>query len=104
MLKVFIQKKPQYIIDHFVYVMDEKYDYSIENGLIVKTSYDPQIANEPEPFLRLPGDLFESLSNAFIDHAKDNNRLDNIAKLQGKEERYKDEVGFLRELIRNQLK
>jgi hypothetical protein len=108
MLKVFIEKKPQYITDHYIYVIDEnEYYYSInEEGFIVKTAYDsdPTKANETKPFLKLTGSIFDALTSALIDHAKDNNRLDNVAKLQGKEERYKDEVGFLRELIKTQLK
>lgn len=106
MLKVFIERKPQYLTDYFIYVIDENNSYSIKDGHILQTRIDPNIPiqNEIEPFLRLTSNIFEALTTAFIDHAKDNNRLDNIAKLQGKEERYKDELGFLRELIKNQFK
>jgi hypothetical protein len=107
MLKVFIEKKPQYVTDHYIYVIDENSSYSIKDGNILQTTIDPNspiAILEIEPFLKLTKNIFEALTSAIIDHAKDNNRLDNVAKLQGKEERYKDEVGFLRELIKNQLK
>lgn len=106
MIKVFIEKKPQYITDHYIYVIDENSSYSIKDGHILQTNYSPDnpLKHDIEPFLKLTGNIFEALTSALIDHAKDNNRLDNVAKLQGKEERYKDEVGFLRDLVKNQMK
>jgi|LakMenEpi03Aug12_release.lakeMendotaPanAssembly.Ray.scaffolds.fasta_scaffold46597_12 hypothetical protein len=107
MIKVFIERKPYYITDHYIYVMDENSNYSIKDGYVLQTRIDPNspiLSSDIDPFLKLPRNIFGALTDAFIEYAKDNNRLDNLSKLQGKEERYKDEVEFLRSIIKTQLK
>lgn len=98
-LQVYIEYKPIYNRS-CLYVWNDDYFFTIVDGVITANKQTDECVSESKPLFEGPRDIISAIANALMDQ---HNKGD-LLKTEGKSVRMLDEITWLREIIKAQIK